>query len=83
MIRMISPSASLRTVWATSKSTTPAARPSVCQRSLAVLDTVLFYESEGVGEDQYGVVKTDAVIAFVAFGLGFVPLEQDHGISVA
>jgi hypothetical protein len=45
---------------------------------LTALDTVLVHESKGIGKDQHGIVETDAMLAFVAAGLGFIPLEPNH-----
>lgn len=42
------------------------------------LNAVLLDQGKGISKNQHGVVKADAVLAFVAFGLGFVPLEPDH-----
>jgi len=33
------------------------------------LDTVLFNQGEGIGEDQHGVLEADAVFALVGFGV--------------
>ena len=41
-------------------------------------ETAMFDQGERIGEDQHGVVEADAVLAFVGFGLGVVPLEPDH-----
>src|SRR5215467_11965530 len=49
---------------------------------LAALDAVLLDEGKGIGEDQHGVLETNAVFAFVGPGLGVVPLEPDHTTRV-
>lgn len=40
---------------------------------LAALNAVLLDQGKGISKNQHGVVKADSVLAFVAFGLGFVP----------
>jgi hypothetical protein len=48
----------------------------------AVLDAVLVDQGVGIEKDQGGVVKRDAVLAFIAGSFGSVPFEEDHASSV-
>jgi hypothetical protein len=45
---------------------------------LAAFDPVLLDKSEGVLENMNGIFKTDTVLVFVAYRLGFVPLELEN-----
>lgn len=49
--------------------------------ALAAFDPVLLDESERVLENMNGIFKTDTVLAFVAYRLGFVPFELDRAYN--
>jgi hypothetical protein len=45
----------------------------------AAFDAILVDQGPWVGKDQHGILETHAMLARVAPGLGFIPLESDHG----
>jgi hypothetical protein len=48
----------------------------------AARDAVLVSEGERARKDKHGVLEANAVLAPVAPGLGFVPLEQDDAANI-
>jgi hypothetical protein len=48
----------------------------------AARNAILLDQRKGVRKNQHGIFKTHPVLALVGLGLGFVPLEPEHGPAV-